>query len=136
MDQGNIRLFANALHDKKVMMAREQLALALWTKPYRNISRRFSQSYIRKELVDWIWNDQRHDRTFLAAEGHQLLMAAREDKADFAARALVAETARQSKPGRLLLHHVLANERSKIAAELKLHHPEIGMAQAGQTYPV
>ncbi|KAF0226834.1 MAG: diguanylate [Beijerinckiaceae bacterium] len=90
--QGNEdRLFANALHDKKVMMAREQLALARWTKSYRNISQRFSQGYIRKELVDWIWNDYRHDRTSLVGEGGKLLMTAREDKADFAARTLATD---------------------------------------------
>lgn len=87
--RGNdIRLFRNALHDRQILMAREQLALARWTKTYRNVSQKFSQTYIRKELVDWIWSDFGHNRSFLVAGGDRLLMAAREDKPDFTVRPL------------------------------------------------
>ena len=87
----DIRLFANALHDKKVMMAREQLALARWTKSYRNITQKFNPGYIRKELVDWIWNDFGHSRSYLVAGGGQLLMAAKKDQPDFTPRTLSAD---------------------------------------------
>lgn len=90
-EANDIRLFANALHDKKVMMAREQLALARWTKSYRNITQKFNPGYIRKELVDWIWNDFGHSRTYLVADGTHLLMAAKKDQADFTPRILSAD---------------------------------------------
>lgn len=86
----DIRLFNNALHDRQILMAREQLALARWTKSYRNIAQKFSQSYVRRELVDYIWNDYGHNRSYLIAPGDQLLMAALEDRPDFSARQLPA----------------------------------------------
>lgn len=87
----DIRLFNNALHDRQILMAREQLALARWTKSYRNITQKFSQSYVRRELVDYIWNDYGHNRSFLVAPGDQALMSAREDRPDFTARQLPAD---------------------------------------------
>lgn len=85
------RLFDNALHDRQILMAREQLALARWTKSYRNITQKFSQSYVRGELVDWIWNDYGHDRSYLVGPGDQVLMVAREDRPDFTPRQLPAD---------------------------------------------
>jgi len=87
----DIRLFNNALHDRQILMAREQLALARWTKSYRNITQKFSLSYVRRELVDYIWSDYGHNRSYLVAPGDQLLMAASEDRPDFAARQLSAD---------------------------------------------
>lgn len=86
----DIRLFSNALHDRQILMAREQLALARWTKSYRNITQKFSQSYVRRELVDYIWSDYGHNRSYLVAPGDQILMAAHQDRPDFTARQLPA----------------------------------------------
>lgn len=87
----DIRLFNNALHDRRTLMAREQLALARWTKSYRNITQKFSPSYIRGEFVDWIWNDYGHNRSYLVGPDDRLLMAAHEDRPDFTPRQLPAD---------------------------------------------
>ncbi|WP_342362467.1 diguanylate cyclase domain-containing protein [Terrarubrum flagellatum] len=79
------RLLHNALRDRQILMAREQLTLARWTKSYKNIVENFRKSYIKKEFADWLWSDYGHQAVFLvAAGGDRLLLAAREEKIDFA----------------------------------------------------
>lgn len=89
--KSELRLFDNALRDRQVLMAREQLALARWTKSYESIAQSFDEEYIFGDIVETLWHDSAHDLSFLVGGGDQLLMAAIQDKADFTRKTLSAD---------------------------------------------
>lgn len=59
------RLFENALKERHVGMAQEQLALAQWDKSVQNIDLAFNPDFVEDEFVEYLWHDYELERTFL-----------------------------------------------------------------------
>ncbi|CUA96269.1 diguanylate cyclase domain-containing protein [Pannonibacter indicus] len=63
--QNEMRLIESALHDRQRLMARDQMTLARWDRAVANIPVKFNPAFVRYELLDSLWYDFGHERTFL-----------------------------------------------------------------------
>lgn len=86
-----LRLFDNALRDRFLLIARDQLSVARWDRAVQNVVLAFDKAYIRDELVDSLWYDYGHERTYFVAPGGTVLAEAARDTVDFSGRRLREE---------------------------------------------
>ncbi len=77
------RLFENVLRERLMLIARDQLSLARWDRTVENVVLAFDKAYVQKEMVDSLWYDFRHERTFVIAPDGRLLAKATRDEVDF-----------------------------------------------------
>ncbi|AXS40848.1 diguanylate cyclase [Breoghania sp. L-A4] len=77
------RMFENALQERLALMARDQLTLARWDRTVANVVLAFDKAYVQKEMVDSLWYDYGHDRTFVIDPDGRLLAEAVHDEVHF-----------------------------------------------------
>ncbi|ADZ71177.1 diguanylate cyclase domain-containing protein [Polymorphum gilvum] len=83
-----LRLFDNALRDRMLLLARDQLTVARGDRSVANIALRFNPGFVRYEFVDSLWYEFSHNRIFLVDPRGSLLAEAREHEVDFSRRIL------------------------------------------------
>ncbi|MDJ0929920.1 MAG: CHASE4 domain-containing protein [Breoghania sp.] len=85
---GDRRLFDNTLRSRFLLITRDQHTLARWDRTVANVVLTFDKIYVQEEMVDSLWHDFRHDRSwFIAADGKVLAEAWR-NEVDFSGKTL------------------------------------------------
>ncbi|MEJ8476083.1 sensor domain-containing diguanylate cyclase [Roseibium algae] len=86
------QIFKNAIRDRKLLIARDQLSLARWDKAVSNITHNVDQDFIRKEFFGPHWHDFGIDRAYIVSPNDTILATAKEDEVDFTNEPLKAGT--------------------------------------------
>lgn len=77
------QLFDNAIHERMMLIARDQLSVARWDKTVANVVLAFDKAYVQNELVDALWYDFGHDRMFFIGANGRLVAEAERNRVDF-----------------------------------------------------
>lgn len=81
-------IFENALHDRQLLIARDQLSLARWDRSVENIAQDFDADFVRDEFIDSLWYDFNLRRSYLIGPDDRVLARSVEHQVDFAPETL------------------------------------------------
>ncbi|MEM9632880.1 MAG: diguanylate cyclase [Pseudomonadota bacterium] len=103
LESEQLRL-ARTLNDTHREVARDQISIAQWDKTFEAVQQPLNQTFIEKDLMEFIWEEFGLDRTFIVDTNGKLVAQAIEDEAHFSARQLaptnpirrIAEKSRQA----------------------------------------
>lgn len=84
-------IFDNALRDRQLLIARDQLSLAQWDRSVAHVSKSFDEDFVAEELVDSLWYDFGLHRSYLVGPDDRLLASSVEHQVDFTKRALKSD---------------------------------------------
>ncbi len=76
-------IFENALHDRQLLIARDQLSLARWDRSVENIAQDFDADFVRDEFIDSLWYDFNLRRSYLIGPDDRVLARSEEHQVDF-----------------------------------------------------
>jgi diguanylate cyclase (GGDEF)-like protein len=76
-------IFENALHDRQLLIARDQLSLARWDRSVQNVAREFDKDFVRDEFIDSLWYDFNLHRSYLIGPDDRVLAHSVEHQVDF-----------------------------------------------------
>lgn len=76
-------VFDNALHDRRLLIARDQLSVARWDRSVANITHDFDRDFVRDEFIDSLWYDFQLHRAYLVGPDDRVLARSVEHHVDF-----------------------------------------------------
>ncbi|WP_209011706.1 diguanylate cyclase domain-containing protein [Roseibium aggregatum] len=103
-------IFDNALYDRQLLIARDQLSVARWDRSVENIAHDFDQDFVRDEFIDSLWYDYNLHRAYLIGPDDRVLARSLEHQVDF-----TPETLKPGDPLKILADRTRAKfERNRI----------------------
>ncbi|WP_417673540.1 diguanylate cyclase domain-containing protein [Roseibium sp.] len=76
-------IFDNALSDRQLLIARDQLSVARWDRSVKNIVHDFDKDFVRDEFIDSLWHDFNLHRSYLIGPDDRILARSVEHQVDF-----------------------------------------------------
>ena len=83
-------IFDNALYDRQLLIARDQLSVARWDRSVENIAHNFDEDFVRDDFIDSLWYDFNLHRSYLIGPDDRILARSIGHEVDFTPATLKA----------------------------------------------